>query len=261
MSAPIDDGGVPQSRPFLPADHPSFQLPPRPERAAWGYRAGAGLIDVAISIAPGLLIDNEQIGGPDSVLPGVWILGSWFLNFVVLASRNGGRSVGKLVAGTRVESDRLGGRYTFGEAFMRDIVCRLMYLIPVFFVIDALMPLGAKRQSLRDKMVDTVVLKESGDRSHRAPLAIVAFLAAAAIGGVSYGVGIFDGDYSDNDRAQFVDDCQEEGGSRAGCRCAWDHITSNLSYGDYLQADRQDPEDMDPRVRQIIQEAFETCPE
>ena len=80
MSAPAGDGGHSRSRPFIPADHPSLNLPPRPERAAWGYRAGAGLIDIAISVAPWLLLDSEQVGGPDSVLPAVWLLGSWFLN-------------------------------------------------------------------------------------------------------------------------------------------------------------------------------------
>ena len=191
MSTPYG-GTSPPTRPFIPADHPSLQMPPEPERAAWGYRAGAGLIDVAISLAPGLLIDSEDIGGPDSVLPGVWILGTWFLNVVVLASRNGGRTVGKLVAGTWVEPE-FGGRYTFGEALMRDVICRLMYVIPIFILIDALMPLGAKRQALHDKMSDTVVLKETGDGSRRLPLAVATFLAVAVLVGVSIAVGIFDG--------------------------------------------------------------------
>ena len=246
------------STPIIPADHPSFQLPPAPERAAWGYRVGAGLIDVAISLAPGLLIDSEQIGGPDSVLPGVWMFGSWFLNVVVLASRNGGRSVGKLVAGTRVEPMH-GGRYTFGEAFMRDVICRLMYLIPVFVVIDALMPIGAKRQSLRDRMVDTLVLKQPGDHSRRAPLALAAVLSVAVIGGAGYGVGIFDGDYSDYERANFIDDCRDEGVPQRTCECAWDNIRANVEYGDYLRADRQDPEDMEAAVRAEIEDAFTSC--
>ncbi len=233
-------------------------MPPEDARAVWGYRAGATLVDIAIALVPGFLAgyvitDESSYASPV-------ILVTWLLNVIVLASLNGGRTIGKLIAGTRIVRDN-GRSYGFGTALLRDLVFRLLFFVPLFFLVDSLMPLGSRRQSLRDRMAGTLVVKEPSYRARRWPLALAAVLSVAAVVGTFAATGGLDGDYSDYDRDRFVDGCQDEGGSRAGCECAWDNVRTRLTYGEYIRADRQDPEDWDPRVARILEESFESCPE
>ena len=249
MSDPLTGipGYVPASAPPAAAGMP---------RASWGYRAGATLVDISIALVPGFLAGYVLTDESSYASPVILIV--WILNVIVLASLNGGRPIGKLVAGTRIVRENSGG-YGLGTALLRDFLCRLLFFVPLFFLVDSLMPLGERRQSVRDRMVGTIVVQEPEYRARRWPLVLAALLAAAALGATLVAAGTFDGDYDDNDREAFVDGCTGEGGSRSECECAWDEISSELSYDEYFVADRQDPEDWDPEVAQVIDGAFARC--
>jgi hypothetical protein len=57
--------------------------------------------------------------------------------------------------------------YGVGTALLRDVVCRLIWVIPLVGIIDCLTPLGEERRTLRDRMVHTRVMQERLYRARR----------------------------------------------------------------------------------------------
>jgi uncharacterized RDD family membrane protein YckC len=251
------------------ARRPEFVPPPRPARprqAAWGYRVGATLTNIALAVLAGAAayaIAKGAGGSEDSASTagGLTVLGFWLLNAVVIAAVTNGRSLGKLLAGIRVVRES-GRRYGPGTAFVRDVVGRLSYLVPLVWLIDCLMPLGEQRQTLRDRMVSTRVMQEPAYGSRRWPLAITATVLTVGWFALIGAADVFESSstYTGFDREVFVNGCAEDGEwSESECGCVFDYVSARLPYDEYLEANRTDPEDWSPRVNEVLADGFSNC--
>ena len=122
--------------------------------ANWGQRVGAFLIDVLPNIVLGIIgyvIGNTAI----SLLFDLVIIAWWVYNRGYLAGTTG-QSWGKKVLNLRLIGEATGQPIGFGMALVRDIchivdtiICYIGYLFPLW---------DAKRQTLADKIVKTVVI-------------------------------------------------------------------------------------------------------
>jgi uncharacterized RDD family membrane protein YckC len=235
--------------------------------ASWGYRVGAQVTDIGLVFAAGYAsgVIARAAGASQSTagtVVGVTLLACFLANAVIVAALTDGQTVGKRLAAIRVVRES-GKRYGLGCALLRDVILRVLYIIPLLWLIDWLMPLGEQRQSLRDKIVFTRVMREPPYVSRRWPLTAAASLIAvgwiALIASAAGGAG--GGTYSDYDRAQFIAGCTDEGQlTESDCGCAFDHISAQLSYDEYRQADRADEQDWSPHVSRVIATAFDACP-
>ncbi|MGC5023040.1 RDD family protein [Micromonospora sp. DT47] len=135
--------------------------------ANWITRVGAYLVDALIA-APFFALASvfepkvDPVTGATSgnevlyflfALPGVLL---WGYNRWYLAGKTG-RSWGRKVLGISLVNESTGQPIGFGKAFLRDlahvadaIICYIGYLFPLW---------DAKRQTLADKIVKTVVVK------------------------------------------------------------------------------------------------------
>jgi len=52
----------------------------------------------------------------------------------------------------------------FGTGFLRDTICRLIYIVPLVFLIDSLSAVGEQRLTVRDRIVHTHVVQEPAHR-------------------------------------------------------------------------------------------------
>jgi uncharacterized RDD family membrane protein YckC len=124
-----------------------------PEYANWGQRVGAYLID---AIPPGIVVFmlarvSVTLGIIGWLLSIGWLIyNRWYLGGV------NGQSVGKLALSLRLVSDETGEPIGMLMAFVRDvchivdsIICYVGFLFPLW---------DAKRQTLADKIVKTVVI-------------------------------------------------------------------------------------------------------
>ena len=156
--------------------------------ANWGYRACGGIIDLACTLAVAGLVSHLAAALGVGVDTGTLLLGGtlalfWLLNTVVLVAITDGKSLGKLVGDMRIV--RGDGRPAgAGTGFLRDTVARLMYVVPLLFLVDYLWAAGDRRQALRDKIAGTHVL-QGADYERRAWAvglgAVVALVVAIAI--------------------------------------------------------------------------------
>ena len=241
---------------------PSAPAPAAGGSAHWGYRVGGGTIDLLLPFAVAAAIDAAGNSSDDAeAAAGLALFGVWLLNMVVLAAITNGRSAGKLVAGTRVVREN-GRRFGVGMAFLRDVLARLIYVIPFVFLVDAFMPLGERRQTLRDRMVNTRVVQEPSYRARAVPLPVVTVLVFAATIFFFAQTDAFDTDrdYSAYDREVFIDGCMDEGGSEAGCACAFENIREQLTFAEYARADRQEEHEWSPKVARVMANATDGCP-
>jgi uncharacterized RDD family membrane protein YckC len=249
---------------FTPTtSEPSFSGTPM---ANWGYRVGAFLVDVSLVVLVGLGVGYlAEAAGADSdtaeSIGGLTILGAWLINTSVVVGLTRGQSLGKRLAGTRIVREN-GLPARFGIGLVRDTICRLLYIIPLVALVDAFMPLGENRQSLRDKIVRTRVLREPAYRARRWILTLAAVLLTGSWVAVSIAAGSWDSttNYSALDRDVFISGCADEGGSEAGCSCAFDYVKARVPYDEYAQADRTEvTSDWPPRVRRTLADAFTNC--
>jgi uncharacterized RDD family membrane protein YckC len=257
-------------RVFEPQPEPTFA---GREMASWGYRVGAFLVDLGLVLcagfAAGLL--GGALGWSQDTAETVGILvmiGVWVLDTAVVVGLTGGQSLGKRLAGTRIVHES-GNRIGFGVGFLRDTICRLLYLVPLIGLIDSLMPLGRERQSMRDKMVSTRVLREPVYRSRRWVLTAAAILVTAGSVAVTAAADIWNepgtsdapgSGYQAIDRDAFISGCRDDGGVEKACACAFDYIKARVSYDEYLEADRTaNTNKWPPRVRRVIADAFTKC--
>jgi hypothetical protein len=143
----------------------------------------------------------------------------------------------------------LGGTYGVGTALLRDVICRLIWVMPLVGIIDCLMPLGEERQTLRDRMVHTRVMQEprsahaaghsparpwqpsrSGWPAHPTP--------AAPLHRRLHG-------------------CRKH---RGAMRVPFDYIRQRLDYAEYREADQAgDASDWSPRAKRVIGDAMTNC--
>ncbi len=187
--------------------------------ASWGHRVGGWLIDACLALSVGFAIGTliAAVGVADDTaesVAGVCIVAAWLLNTTVLVGVSRGQSVGKLVGGMRIVHDD-GRPARFGTGFVRDSVCRVMYLIPLAWLIDSLLPLGRQRQTLRDKIVSTHVVQEPSYRRRAWVLALAAGMSIAALVGL---IAVSPGSWGNDsgrtstasDRGIFVARCSAE---------------------------------------------------
>jgi uncharacterized RDD family membrane protein YckC len=81
----------------------------------------------------------------------------WAVVTIILVSRNGQTIAKKLLGIKVVRAD--GSRASLGRIFwLRNFVNALINIIPFYFVIDSLFIFGDRRQTLHDKIADTIVV-------------------------------------------------------------------------------------------------------
>jgi uncharacterized RDD family membrane protein YckC len=150
---------------------------PQQAYASWGIRVAAYVIDVlpvwALSgIAAGIQMSSfanttcvpGECTGPSPMAPLV-VFVLWLLAFAYQLWNRGyrqgtrGQSIGKSVTKIRLVSEATGRPIGFGMAFVRDIahvvdalICYVGFLFPLW---------DAKRQTLADKLISTVVVPSS----------------------------------------------------------------------------------------------------
>jgi uncharacterized RDD family membrane protein YckC len=234
--------------------------------ANWGYRVGGFLVDAGlvalVGFGLGSLVDAAGATTDTAETVAVLaIIGAWILDTTVIVGITRGRSVGKLLAATRIVRES-GRPARFGTGFLRDTVCRILFLIPLVFLVDSLLPLGEQRQSLRDKIVSTRVLREPAYRSRRWVLTAAAVVVTFAWIAVSAASGMWEtqNDYEALDRDVFISGCSSEGGSESGCACIFDYIRERVPYEDYARADRTEDTDAWPaNVRRAMADGITRC--
>src|SRR5829696_4767353 len=131
------------------------------ELAGWGQRVGAYLLDVIVLLL-GLIV--AVIASAISEALGLLLLVIWFVAFflgywVVCEGSESGQTIGKRVVGIRVRAER-GGPAGYGKALARNLVARVIGLLPFVGLIDVLWPLWDDRnQCLHDKAASTIVIR------------------------------------------------------------------------------------------------------
>lgn len=251
-----------------PAPAPSDPRPGSPEyggvpmwtgrpMAHWGYRVGAFIFDlglvVTIALLAGYALDS---GGADSdvttAVIGLGLIVVWPLSQAITMGITGGQTLGKSIAGIRVLRED-GGPAGFGKGFVREVLCRLIYLVPFVFLIDGLLPLGKQRRSIRDRMAKTGVVQEPVYARRAWPIALAAVLAC-----VGWTIGSLLNGGFDSDKRDFIAGCEDEGVSEGTCECAWTEFQKRVSAErlDEIRFDDALPAD----VERASVAAFEACP-
>jgi uncharacterized RDD family membrane protein YckC len=122
--------------------------------ANWGQRAGAYLID----IAPIIVLDIVSIAVRSAAVTLVFYLAilAWSIYNRWYLAGTTGQSLGKKAVGIRLVKESTGQPVGAGMAFVRDlahfvdaVICYVGFLFPIW---------DAKRQTLADKIVSTVVI-------------------------------------------------------------------------------------------------------
>jgi uncharacterized RDD family membrane protein YckC len=233
--------------------------------AGYGYRVAAFLFDVGLAFAAGVLVaflaggaETWATGGGDTAFLLV-VIGAWLLITTGATAILGGRTLGKWLVGTRVVGP--GGPADFGTSVLRDQLARLLYLVPFFGLADVIWAAAdADRRSLRDKMVGTYVVRDRGTmfRAWAVGAAAVALLAVwvAGTSALDPDVG---GGYSASERAEFVDACRDEGGTRSECECLFAYLATRVSHDEFARIDSDDIKDWPPRLRRVTLEAGRRC--
>lgn len=249
----------------------SFEYAGRREYAGFGYRVAAYLLDAGVALAAGIVAvlvtggrESWQTGDGETVFL-VTMVAVWFLVTTVAMGVFRGQTLGKRLAGVRVVQGA-GIPSGFGTSLLRDQLARLLYFVPLFFVVDSIWAAASEeRQTLRDKMCSTHVVRESGTAGRAWVVALAATaLLAVWVGGTSAfdaGSGDEPGEgYSDVDRRLFVDGCTSEGGTRRECVCLFEFIASRVPYDDYQAANRTEDLDQWPqRMQDATVEANKSC--
>jgi uncharacterized RDD family membrane protein YckC len=135
--------------------------------AGLGSRASAYLIDVLVQVVVDLIALLALIALVFSstsafVAAGIYSLISFvvmFGYFVIFETLDSGRSLGKRALGIRVT--RIDGSgVTFRASLVRNLL-RVLYLVPIFYLVDALLILSTRRnQRMGDLIGGTLVIRD-----------------------------------------------------------------------------------------------------
>jgi uncharacterized RDD family membrane protein YckC len=225
--------------------------------AGFGYRVAAYLFDLGLALAA--LTAALMAGIPQGAAFAVGI-GAWVFVTSVATAVFDGQTLGKRLTGTRVITRR-GTPAGFGTSLLRDTIARLLYLVPLFFVVDSVFAAASDDgRTLRDKMVGTYVVREapSAGRAWAVALAAVALLAVWVAGTESVGDGPGEG-YSTADRRAFMAGCRGEGSSSRRCDCLYEFMSARLTHDEFAGVDSNDPDRWPAHVRQVADDAAATC--
>jgi uncharacterized RDD family membrane protein YckC len=133
---------------------------PEPTPATLVRRLAARVIDLGVWIAVlfGLVLATDSADGG-------WLTGAgltlWSVCWLVLPVWRGGATVGKRLCGIRVVRSE-GGAVALGRAFLREAFIFTSVIIPMIGVLNLLAGVNdPRRQSLHDKVIDTVVINRA----------------------------------------------------------------------------------------------------
>jgi uncharacterized RDD family membrane protein YckC len=247
------------------------EYPPPPGLAAqryagWGYRVAAFLTDAGIAlfvaILAAVLFAGDDAGTQATVVV-LTCVAVWILVTSVAMAIFDGQTVGKKLTGTRVViQDRPLG---FGFSLLRDQLLRLLYLVPLFFLVDSLWAAFDKQsQALRDKMLGTHVV-HAGANPGRA--ALTGALATVLLAGwVALSI-VLDRDssgsaqpgYTDLERRTFVQSCQGEGAAASYCTCLYDYIAERVPYETFASVTSDDPNQWPAPLRDAMVAGIDRC--
>lgn len=252
-----------------PAAQATLAPPAETIDAGVGLRAAGWLIDffgvLAAAVGAGLLSieagASEDAGLAWAMLAGFVI---WVLDTTVLVALSDGRSVGKLVCGLRLIGDD-GSPAGASLGFRRDTLLRLLYLVPLFFIVDSSFAFNNDRKTLRDRMVNSRVLTTTPHPWVGWAVA-VAVLAAFSVASSATPPSWGESSYSEYDRADFIEECQDFAGkpSEQECGCYYDYAFEHLSRDDFStyvygsQFELSD-EAAPLRVERVLDDALDHC--
>lgn len=198
--------------------------------AHWRLRAGASLIDLGLALVlvqvAGAILGSTGVGNDRRTL--FLLLATplvWAIMQAIEMGATGGRTIGKRIFGLRVlRAD--GSPAGLRDGVLRELVCRLPYLVAPVFLVDAFVPLREQRRSLRDRMAHTGVVEEPPTPGANRPRTIATATILVAIGAI---VGTaLNGDLISSDRDAFISDCTGRGESYAACDCAWKQLSRRV---------------------------------
>jgi uncharacterized RDD family membrane protein YckC len=225
--------------------------------AGFGYRVAAYLFDLGLALAA--LTAGLLAGLPEGIefllAAAVWV----FVTSVASAVFDG-QTLGKRLAGTRVIRSA-GTPAGFGTSLLRDSVARLLYLVPLFFLVDSIFAAADRNgQTLRDKMVGTYVVREthSAGRAWAVALAAAALFAVWVAGTETASDEPGEG-YTSADRSAFMDGCRGEGSTRSRCACLYEFMSSRLTHHEFAGVGSDDPKTWPVHVRQVADDATTAC--
>lgn len=146
------------------AARPGGSLHDADNYAGWWVRVGAYLIDVVIMLVVlGIVVGigyaiSDTLGALLLIVAAViYVLGYW----IYFEGGDTGQTPGKRAVGIRVLSED-GSRAGYGKAFGRNIVARVIGLIPIVGLVDVIWPWwDDKKQCLHDKAGSTIVVHTS----------------------------------------------------------------------------------------------------
>jgi hypothetical protein len=245
--------------------------------AGWTYRVGAFLIDWAASYV-GASIAVVATGAVDGDVSTTYLV-TWFVGFavtwlavtVLVSTQTGGQTLGKAVGGMRTVDTRTGRGVGLWVSLLRDGVLVLLYAIPFVFIVDATMPLGERRQSLRDRIAGTRVVEAATYRARRVALSVAGGLAAVlAIGIITATFVLGDGlrssgtadaetgarlgnGWTTGAQRAFLDQCLDQGHTAGTCDCVFDQLTRHVAMDELSHGKPA----RDTMIR--IDRAWETC--
>jgi uncharacterized RDD family membrane protein YckC len=274
----LPGGWAPPAAPTSQVPAPDAVVPREPPpavaapRASWGYRVGAFMIDSVAAWAVGagvaVLLDLGSTEAEVVVgLPAAYL--AWIAVTSGASAVTGGQSLGKLAAGMRVVGAQDGSRVGFRVSFYRDTLLRVLYVVPLLGLVDALRPLGVQRKALRDTMSGTAVIQEP---SYRSRVGLVTFAAIAgcaawlAIGALAVegarrvSDAVHPG-YTEDNRIAFVNACTDNA-PRSTCECRYEYVSANLSHDEFLRADAygRSGAPMPPHVQEVLDDGAAACP-
>jgi uncharacterized RDD family membrane protein YckC len=260
---------------------PQWQPPPAetapteaaaPRYAGWGYRVGAFLTDSGIALCVAILA-GIAVGGDDddtqSAVVGITLVATWVLVTSVAMGVFKGQTVGKRIAGIRVViQDRPVG---FGLSLLRDQVLRVLYIVPLFFVVDSIWAAAdGQRQTLRDKMVGTHVVHAGANAARAVTIGVLATALLAGWIALSVvldtdepasatGTGADEPGYSDLDRQVFISSCTGEGAQESYCACLFDYIAPRVPYDTFNSVESDDPDTWPRELRDTMAAGIDEC--
>jgi uncharacterized RDD family membrane protein YckC len=227
--------------------------------AHWRLRVGASLVDLGIALVvvqfADAILGSAGIGDHSRalfLLFGTIVL--WAVMQTIAMGVTDGQTIGKRIFGLRVlRAD--GTPAGFGIGVLRELVCRVTFVVPVVFLVDALLALRADRRSLRDRMARTGVVEEAPTAAANRLRAITMALILVGVGAI---VGTaLNGDLITSDRGSFISDCTGQGEAYSACDCAWKQLTKRIGA---KRLDQVSNEDVTPAdVQAATSAAYAAC--
>lgn len=222
-----------------------------------GYRIAAFVFDTGVAVAALTAAILAGLSTGAAIIVGV---AAWMFVTSAATAVFAGQTLGKRLAGVQVLTE-YGMPIGFGTSLLRDTLARLLYFIPLFFIIDSVFAAADDNgQTLRDKMVGTYVVRDttSPGRGWAVALTGVALFAVWFLGTSAASDEPGEG-YSGYDRTLFMDSCRDEGSSRSRCACLYEFITTRLSHDEYSGVRSDDPADWPAHVRRVTNDAATAC--